>query len=304
MTTADPGRRHALRSPGGGFVVAVDESGARIASILETATGTEFLLQVDGRDIEDPESPPAVDSNRRWHERYAGGWHPLLPHAGDDRIVDGVAHPFHGEAAWRRWRTVALDDGSCTLEVALRTVPLVLRRRTEATDDGVRVQQRLQNTSGGDVAVTWTEHPAFAEVLAGPDAALSVAGSPVDVHFPSPDEGHGGFRSVPVGATGVARLRGGGWDAVLAWDPVRFPQLHVWQEHRFTAGFPWWGATSTIALEPASRPYEVTDDALGPLVVPAHGAVTAEFSLALTRTAPGAAASPGRPASTHRLRRT
>jgi len=285
MTAADPGRRHALRSPGGDFAVAVDESGARIASIVDTTTGTEFLLQLNGRDAEVPETPPAADSNRRWHERYAGGWHPLLPNAGDDRTVDGVAHPFHGEAAWRRWRTVALDDSSCTLEVALDTVPLLLRRRTVATADGVRVQQRLENTSDGDVAVTWTEHPAFAEVLASAGASLTVDGDLVDVHFPQPGEGHGGFCSVPSGARGVARLRGGGWDAVLAWDPVLFPQLHVWQEHRFTTGFPWWGETSTIALEPASRPYDHTDEALGPIVVPAHGAVAAEFSLSLTRVA-------------------
>jgi galactose mutarotase-like enzyme len=300
MTTAPLGRRHTLCSPGGRFAVAVDESGARIASIVETTTSTEFLLRFAGRDTEEPEAPPAADSNRRWHERYAGGWHPLLPHAGDDRTVAGVAHPFHGEAAWRRWRTVAVDDSSCTLEVALDTVPLVLRRRTEATADGVRVRQRLENTSAADVVITWTEHPSFGEVLAGPDASLTVAGSPVDVHFPAPNEGHGGFRSVPVGAHGVARLRSGGWDAVLAWDPALFPQLHVWQEHRFTSGFPWWGAVSTIALEPASRPYDATDDTLGPIVVPAGGTVAAEFSLSLTPTGPGAQ---GRPASAQGLRR-
>jgi hypothetical protein len=304
MTAAEQARRHALRSPGGEFAVAVDESGARIASVVETGTGTEFLLQLAGRDREEPESPPAADSNRRWHERYAGGWHPLLPNAGDDRTVDGVAHPFHGEAAWRRWRTVALDDASCTLEVALQTAPLVLRRRTEATATGVRVRQSVENASDTAVALTWTEHPAFAEVLAGPGATLTVDGERVDVRFPRPGERHGAFRSVPSGAQGVARLRGGGWDAVLQWDPVLFPQLHVWQEHRFTAGFPWWGATSTVALEPASRPYDVTDDTLGPITVPAHGTVSAEFSLSLARTGSDAPERPGHPASLHRLRRT
>jgi len=284
MTARDPGRRHTLRSPGGCFAVAVDESGARIASVVETTTGTEFLLQLDGRDSEEPESPPAAESNRRWHERYAGGWHPLLPHAGDDRVVDGVAHPFHGEAAWRRWRTVGLDDASCTLELALGTVPLLLRRRVEATDAGVVVRQQVENFAPRDVAITWTEHPAFAEVLAAADASLTVGDTPVDVCFPAPGRSHGGFRSVPAGASGVARLRSGGWDAVLEWDPVMFPQLHVWQEHRATAGFPWWGRTSTIALEPASRPYDLTDETLGPIVVPALGVVTAEFSLTLART--------------------
>ncbi|GAA5211979.1 hypothetical protein [Microbacterium kyungheense] len=286
MTAGNPGRRHALRSPGGGFAVSVDETGARITSVVETSTGTEFLLQLAGRDHEEPEAPPAADSNRRWHERYAGGWHPLLPHAGDDRTVDGVSHPFHGEAAWRHWCTVAADEASCTLEVTLDTVPLVLRRRTEATDAGVRVRQCVENPSDAAVAITWTEHPAFAEVLAGPGAALTVDGERVDVHFPRPGERHGAFRSVPSGTRGVARLRGGGWDAVLRWDPALFPQLHVWQEHRFTPGFPWWGATSTIALEPASRPYDVTDETLGPILVPARGAVTADFSLSLARTGP------------------
>lgn len=277
-----PELRIPLTSHDGAFTVVIETLGARIASIAHAPTGTEFLLCVPESD----ERPPRVsrDSSAEWHRRYAGGWHTLVPHAGDARTLDGVEHLFHGEAAWQHWRVIAQEDASCTLEIALSTVPLVVRRRVTVTRTGVRISQHITNLSERDVAFSWTEHPAFGSALIGPDTTLTIDDDPIDVRFPGTDDSHSGFLSVPVNGRGVVRLRNNaaGISLTLRWDPDLFPHLHVWQEHHYTTSFPWWGRVDTIALEPASRPYDADPDRLGPLVLARGATMTADFVLELT----------------------
>lgn len=279
MTRASAGRRHTLHAPHGTFIAVVDETGARIASLVHTESGTELLFRVDGRDTEPPIVPEASDSNREWHERYAGGWHTLVPNAGDDRTIDGVDHPFHGEAAWRQWTTAVVDPGSVTLSLALRTVPLVIHRTTTVTDQGLQIRQRVVNTAARSVAFTWTEHPAFSEAVVDPATRILLGDEQLTVVFPEPGHRHGAFRSLPVDGRGSAVIDAPEWTVALRWDPVLFPHLHVWQEHRQTQTFPWWGRADTVALEPASRPYTETDDALGPIVLAAGEEIETLFVL-------------------------
>ncbi|WP_369372454.1 hypothetical protein AB1046_03700 [Promicromonospora sp. Populi] len=280
-------RRIHLASPDGAFSVTVVATGARVSSVLHTATGTEFLVRTPWADEEWSGTYLSDSSNKEWHRRYAGGWHTLVPHAGDARTLGGVEHPFHGEAAWRRWRVVEHDATSCTLEVVLRTTPFVVRRSVVATAVGVEVRQSITNQSDRDVAFSWTEHPAFSGALIGPSSQLSVGGDPVDIYFPRDGSSHGAFRTVLAEGRGTAELRNHdtGAAVVLRWDPELFPYLYVWQEHHQTAGFPWWGLMDTIALEPASRGYESDGGPLGPIVLAGGASVAASFGLELT--APG-----------------
>ncbi|MFE5338624.1 hypothetical protein ACFQ80_00260 [Isoptericola sp. NPDC056578] len=281
MTSAG---RLRLRSPGGEHAVEVDPTGARVASLVHTPTGTELLLRLPWEDEDWSGAFPSASSNEEWHRRYAGGWHTLVPHAGDARTVDGVQHPFHGEAAWRRWRVLAHDAGSCTLEVVLRTVPLTVRRTVRATAAGLEVEQRVANHAPRPVAFTWTEHPAFGGALAGPGSTVTLGGDPVEAAFPRDGEPSGGFQSLRAKGRGDVELRNdaAGVAVVLRFDPDLFPHVHVWQEHRATAGFPWWGAVDAVALEPACRPYDPDDDALGPLVLAGGAELAARFEIAAT----------------------
>lgn len=274
-----------LGTPDDAFAVAVDPTGARVASLVHRATGTELLLRPPWEHEDWSAAYPSASSNEEWHRRYPGGWHTLLPHAGDARSVDGVQHPFHGEAAWRRWRVVGREATSCTLDVVLRTVPFAVRRRVRSTGTGVEVVQRIANLSSHDVAFTWTEHPAFAGALAEPGSTLSLGGDPVDVTFPASGETSGAFQTVRTKGRGDAELRNDdeGISVVLRWDPELFTHLHVWQEHR-TTGFPWWGLVNAIALEPACRVYDADDGALGPLVLAGGAELTARFELEATLT--------------------
>ncbi|MFB9659941.1 hypothetical protein ACFQS3_09240 [Glycomyces mayteni] len=266
------------RLAAGDYTVDVDPVGARIASIRHAPTGTEFLLTVPWGGEDWSGAYQSANSNEEWHRRYAGGWHTLVPNAGDARTLDGIAHPFHGEAAWRRWQSVGADAASCELAVVLRTAPLTVRRRVEATGAGVRVTQTVANHGAADAAFTWVEHPAFGPALIGPDAVVTIGGDRVDARF----DAHSGFQELRAKGRGTAAIRNGRTAAVLAWDPEPFPYLYVWQEHRANTGFPWWGAADTIALEPASRPYEHDGGPLGPLVLAPGASMTAVFDLTCT----------------------
>ncbi|MEU6860642.1 hypothetical protein AB0B28_17430 [Glycomyces sp. NPDC046736] len=270
-----------ITAPGGGFTADLDQNGARIASILHRPTATEFLLRTPWENEDWEGAYPSADSNEEWHRRYAGGWHTLLPHCGDPRVLDGVHHPFHGEAAWRRWRVTAQDAASCTMEVVLRTVPFTVRRTVTATDIGVTVRQAVANLSDREVAFSWTEHPAFGPALIGPDTTVHIGGDRIEAAFP---EGpHANFQEILAKGRGGAaiRNRAKGTAAILRWDTDLLPHLYVWQEHRNSGGFPWWGQTDAIALEPASRTYDA-GPALGPLTLAAHATLATVLDLELS----------------------
>lgn len=269
-----------LTSPGGRIAASVDPVGARIASLVHTPTGREFLLRTPWADEDLAHAPSSADTSYEWHRRYAGGWHTLVPHAGDAVRIEGVEHPFHGEAAWRRWLVIDAAPDELRLEVRLRTVPLVVTRRIRVAEEGVRVVQTVSNASSGAVAFSWTEHPALSDVVIGPRTRMSLDGIPVDVSFPHPEARRSAFAELRVGGGGEVSIRNPdtGARARLRWDAAALPYLYVWQEHR-TPGFPWWGAVDTIGIEPASRPYDGAAEGLGPLVVPGRGELTLAFEL-------------------------
>ncbi|SDK55768.1 Galactose mutarotase [Glycomyces sambucus] len=276
-----------IRLAAGEYTVDVDPLGARIASVAHAPTGTEFLLTTPWGAEDWSGTYQFTGSNEEWHRRYAGGWHTLVPHAGDARTLDRVAHPFHGEAAWRRWRVTGADGDSCELEAVLRTAPLTVRRRVRATGTGVLVRQTVANHSGREAAFTWVEHPAFGPALIGPGTTVDIGGDRVDAHFPAAGEPHSAFQEVRAKGRGSVVIANAdkGTAAVLTWDPEVFPYLFVWQEHRATTGFPWWGLADTIGLEPACRPYESDGGPLGPLTLAPGASLTAEFELTCTTNA-------------------
>lgn len=254
--------------------------GAAVLALADRATETDYLLRTPWADEDWTDDHPSPSTSETWHRRYPGGWHTLLPNAGEGRESDGVAHPFHGEAAWRRWRIEAADENSCRLGVLLRTVPLAVTRTFTLVDGALTVEQTAVNVSRVPVSITWTEHPVLGEVFVSPATTVDLAGRRLDLDFPADGVSGGGFRTEPSGAFGSAVVHNPetGAFARLDWDPELFPFAHVWQEHR-TEHFPWWGAVSGFAIEPASREYWPVGEALGPLVVEAGSELSTRFTL-------------------------
>jgi hypothetical protein len=268
------------------LAVRVEDRGARIAAITHLPSGTEFLLRTPWAGERWDPLPLEQGSNAEWHRRYAGGWHTLLPHAGDERVLRGIAHPFHGEAAWRLWSRTGGDEGSCTHRVLLRSAPLEVTRTVAVAADAVTVTQQVANLSAERVGFTWTEHPAFGAALIGPRSTVSMGGVGLGIAFPGEEGGLAGFRTFEARGTGDALVSNPatGVSARLRWDTGLLPYLHVWQEHHASDGFPWWRAVSTIALEPASRPYGAAEGqqaALGPIELDPFARMSTVFELLL-----------------------
>ncbi len=268
--------------------VRVERQGARIASLV--VRGVELLWTApwaeiwDGDDVGDEVAVgyPASDSNAEWHRRYPGGWHTMVPNAGDAAVVDGIEHPFHGEAAWRRWALVRADRSSCTLRIALRTVPLIIERTVSAVDGGVWVTQRVTSYGAAETFFTWVEHPTLDAAILSPATRVLVGGRDSGVRVPAPDRSHAGMTTVPD-EEGVVIVDDSerGLRITLTTDCELFPLLQIWQEHRAGQGEPWWGVVDALAIEPSAAAYGTRQagDALGPLRLGPGESIEATFTL-------------------------
>ncbi|MCL2731407.1 MAG: hypothetical protein FWE15_15445 [Actinomycetia bacterium] len=255
-----------LMDPSGNTRVTVERTGATIASIR--TGGTELLWRSPWADEEWDGQYPARDSNAEFHARYSGGWHTLVPNAGDAFDVDGVAHPFHGEACWRPWQVVDSGEASCTLRIVLRTAPLTVERRVEARADGVVVTQEVTSYGADDVSFTWVEHPTFGPALIGPGTTVTVGGRQLGLEIPGPDATHAAMTVVDAGTARISSPAGD-LTAELTFDTGVFPLVQVWQEHRAQRGYPWWGVVDALAVEPSAAAYDARSegDPLGPLTL-------------------------------------
>ncbi|MFF7682867.1 hypothetical protein ACFZA2_08890 [Microbacterium sp. NPDC007973] len=261
--------RVALRS--NDLLVEVDAEGARIARLTHVPTSREILATTPWADeARDAFSLP--DSSGEWHRRYPGGWHVLLPRAGDAPVDVAPTQPFHGEAAWRTW-TLSQEGASCRARVHLRTVPLEIDRVVSLVESGLRVDTAVHNHSSETVRIGWAEHPAFAGDLFD-DAAVSTGGGGLAV-APAPSAG---FDDVS-GAAGSLTVEGRELALALSWDARLFPRLFVWRERRGSTGFPWWAQVDAVGLEPSSDPYAQPGDALGSIEVAPGATVRSTVTL-------------------------
>jgi galactose mutarotase-like enzyme len=207
------------------------------------------------------------DPKLDWLSEYRGGWQLLVPNAGAACVVSGVPLPFHGE--WSRTRvTVSMRAAHRVVMTAGARLPLTIQREVSVATDPHRVLARtsVTNVSGSPVPFVWGEHPAFA---VGPGDRIDLP--PCDIV-----DGDGtsiGRRPYRAGGTGLdvvdsARPQESvhylvglseGWAALrrahvgmaLAWDVGDFPYAWLWHEIG-SPGFPFYGRSSIVAIEPAS----------------------------------------------------
>ena len=221
------------------------------------------------------------DPKLDWLSEYRGGWQLLVPNAGAACVVDGVPLPFHGE--WSRTQVTVIERAADRIVMTAGTrLPLVVERevRVEARPDRVLVRTTVTNPSDRVVAFVWGEHPAFAvedgdEIDLPPARVLASDGTAVG-DWPSIAEGARLDRidaSSPtesvhflIGlAEGWAALRRRDGGVALAWDVKDFPVVWLWHEIA-SPGFPFYGRSSLVAIEPASS---WPGDGLGSAI--AHG---------------------------------
>lgn len=260
--------------------VRVEDVGARISSIFHPQSGLELLAQADWTGA--PEADADEDrKEEKWLRRFASGWHVMIPHAGEPLVVDGVAHPFHGEAPRRRW-SLTSDGAEIQATVDLESVPLRLTRITRLDVSTVSVRQEVKNLVDSPVRFGWVEHPVLdGQLLSGQELRFGATSN----QRPTP--------IMPSHGSGFSDIDGSGGRCVVAlpllrqtleltWDASVLPHAYVWQERQHSSGSPWYGRVDGVGIEPASHPSGHPPVGLGPRILGPGRSLISTIRLQLT----------------------
>jgi hypothetical protein len=207
------------------------------------------------------------DARLDWLSDYRGGWQLLIPNAGAACEVGGLPLPFHGE--WSRTRVAVTERAANRIVMTAGTrLPLSVTReiRIETEPDRLLIGTTVSNTSPEVVDFIWGEHPAFAvahgdEIDLPPTQVFAADGSELG-DWPMGRDGseigridtsqpRESVHYLTGFAEGWAALRRRGHGVALAWDVADFPYAWLWHEIA-SPGFPFFGRTSLVAIEPAS----------------------------------------------------
>lgn len=179
-------------------VVVCPERGAKIASLLDTATGREWLVPAPLRPLR------PLTYGALWSAYECCGWDEVCP------TVAECAYPGAGPAAGRRlpdqgevwaleWTDETGEDDPAAVVVSVMgaALPYRLRRRATVEGDCLALSYTLDNQGPDPLAFQWAPHPLIA---ADPDAAVY--------------DGPGWAAVVDAGSKAWLRF---------AWDPAELP---------------------------------------------------------------------------------
>jgi galactose mutarotase-like enzyme len=145
-------------------VAVLPAKGADVVELVDLESGIDLLFKAPWG-LLPPGSPPregSGDIEFVWN--YEGGWQELFPNVNDASSFDGVAVPFHGEAALLPWEAeVVRDDGdevALRLSVRLRLLPFRLERvlRLRAGARELEVEGTVSNEGPARLPFVWGHH--------------------------------------------------------------------------------------------------------------------------------------------------
>jgi galactose mutarotase-like enzyme len=257
--------------------VEVDDAHGAVVTAVRDSSGRNALAHYDW------EAPIPAERGFSYgteeldfHAGFRGGWQETFPNAGQSAVVDGIPHPFHGEAASSRWEVEEHSDTRCVLRVPARS-PLVLQRTMSLDPERavLRIEGVVTNVGATTADFVWGHHPAFPatagaridypagvrvrpdverteglalDAVAWPHAPLE-AGGTVDLSI-IPDEPLHRFAYLDGFDEGWAAIRqaAAGVSVGVAWDLAAFPYSWLWLM-RDDPGFPFYGRGRMLAIE-------------------------------------------------------
>src|SRR5262245_44571464 len=282
MPRVDYRGRRAIRIENDALRVTVLEEGGHIAEILDKATGVNPLWTPPWPSL----SPSKYDRTK--HPEYGGGVDaPLLAgimghnlcldiFGGPSDTEAAAGLPVHGEASLVRYEL----EGSAQTIVQRARLPLAnlrVERRLHLANRRVLIDESVENLSGVDHPVGWTEHvtlgPPFltkgvtefrlsatrSKVFERPfgTADYLVAGAEFDwPHAPQPDGGTADLRrssGAPAASAYTAHLMDPRRETSFfvafspevrlafgyVWKRTDFPWLGIWEENASRSAAPW-----------------------------------------------------------------
>ena len=232
------------------------------------------------------------DASGSFLDTYPGGWQEVLPNFGEPCVHKGASLGLHAEVSLLPWQyTILQDDPTCvSVQFSVRCIrtPFALTRvMTLCPGSVLRLQEKLVNESSETVDCTWGHHPALGGAFLDETCRIHVPPCRVKTpqEYVSPNAR---LEKAQDSVWPFVRTRGGemvdlsivpppsqkshdmaylydlkaGWYAVtnqsrnvgfgMVWDSRLFKYLWFWQVFRGWSGYPWYGMTYNMALEPCS----------------------------------------------------
>jgi len=267
----------------------IADKGADIFEISHKKTDTEFMWRTPWS-VRNPAlaTPPTGNGDHIWHDLYIGGWQTIAPTGGPPQKYANADLGQHTEATLMPWDAVILEDTpeKVSVKFSVKTIrtPFWIEKvvSLEANSPVLTVTDTLTNQAEEEVEAQWGQHVTVGEPFLTTNCRLDMAAADHFVH------GTGGNRlqSVQTGkwptaidsagndldltkfpakserqqSYSVFKNQNEGWYAVtnpdrgvgfgLAYPVDTFKYLWYWQVFGGESGYPWYGRTYNIGLEP------------------------------------------------------
>jgi len=235
---------------------------------------------------------PSRSQGNAFLDQYLGGWQEILPNFGDPCEYKGMKLELHDEVSLVPWRYTILENNpecvSVALEVRCVHTPFRVRKTlTLRAGCTLEIDEQVRNESDEAMDCTWGHHPAIGAPALDENCRVVVPPCRVKTQeeYVSPNSrlekgqdcewpmvlGRNGetmdLSQIPSKAAhshDMAYLYGleQGWYVLfhegrklgfsMSWDAEVFKYLWFWQVYGGWHGYPWYGASYNLGLEPCS----------------------------------------------------
>lgn len=247
--------------------------------------------------------PTSARSQGAFLDFYEGGWQECFPSGGTPTTTYGGGIGQHGEVCLIPWNYTILQDHPDRVQVKLsvRTyrTPFLFEKvlTLERNSSVLTIDEVVTNEGRVEMDFVWGHHPAFGGLFLDQSCRVDLPGAEVEVLDTSAPtrarSGKGYSWSIVPGTNGapvdlstipsneaaatsdlmmLTNLQAG-WYAVtnrarrvgfgMVWSLDVFNTLWYWQEFNGLTGYPLYGRTYTMALEPWTTPQMNVEEARG-----------------------------------------
>ncbi len=226
-----------------------------------------------------------------WHDSYIGGWQTIAPTSADQQSYHGADAGFHTEATLMPWDSVITEDTPerVSAKFFVRTIrtPFWIEKKLtlEKNKPVLTINETLKNEAEEDMDYQWGQHVALGEPFLDDKCILDMApgnfiapGDRPPNRLKTDQVGKWPFAESPDGSTEDLRTfpaknsrlqdymifknQKEGWYSVtnpqlklgfgLSYPINIFRYLWYWQVFGGGYGYPWYGRTYNVGLEPFS----------------------------------------------------
>jgi hypothetical protein len=238
-------------------VTLLPERGGKITSLLDTASGREWLEAPEGA------LSGIADATVEYDDGDMCGWDEMMPTlSACEYPGTSLALPDHGELWSKSWDVTSLNATSVTTSVRGGALPYQFERTLRVGPRSLRVDYRVSTDSGRSLQLLWAAHPLFA-VSAGTRLILEASKFESSLNDVSVADDLAVGTSIKLfarlrAATSTAKLLdASGTFLTLTWNRGDAPHVGLWLDHMQYARHP------VTGIEPTNCPFESLSEAIG-----------------------------------------